>query len=206
MISLARVKEPWAGMVAAWGVAVVLGLLYLEAYAARPGDDGAPPAVWPAESRIQPDGRRPTVLIFLHPQCPCSRASLAELTYIVERCRTRVSVHAVLLASEAFDRWGPSGIEQDLVALPDLLVHQDRGGAEGRRFKVMTSGHVLAYDFRGLLVFSGGITAARGHNGDNYGRAALLDLILNREGGQSRSPVFGCPLTTPGSTVSKEPP
>src|SRR5579871_6313093 len=108
MVFLTRVKNPWAGVAAAWGAVVVLALLYLEAYAARPGDSGAPPAVWPPESRIQRDGQRPTVLIFLHPRCPCSRASLAELVHVVERCGSRAPVHAVLLASEAFDRWGQS--------------------------------------------------------------------------------------------------
>jgi hypothetical protein len=80
----------------------------------------------------------------------------------------------------------------------------DGGGVEARRFRVATSGHVLLYDVRGLLIFSGGITAARGHRGDSYGRAAVHDRILNPEGTRSGSPVFGCPLAAPRSTVSQE--
>ena len=123
MVSLGRVKQPWAGVAAAWGAVVVLGLLYLEAYADRPGDSGAPPAVWPAQSRVKRDGRRPTVLIFLHPQCPCSRASLAELVHVVERCRTRVLRSTPCCwPVQAFDRWGRSRIEQDLAGIPKSPV------------------------------------------------------------------------------------
>jgi hypothetical protein len=55
------------------------------------------------------------------------------------------------------------------------------------------------------LLFSGGITAARGHAGDNAGRSELVSLLnggpvapaatLNR-GGSARdaTSVFGCPL------------
>jgi len=204
MISLSRVKDRSVFQLAAWGVVVVSGILYLGAYAAHPGDEGAPPVRWPAGSRIELDGRRPALVIFLHPRCICSRASLEELAYIMDRCRSRVGVHALLLGTPLLDRWGPSEIEQDLAGLADVEVYRDPGGAEARRFRVATSGHVLVYDGRGRLIFSGGITAARGHSGDNYGRAAVLDRILNPEGGRSGSPVFGCPLTTPRPTLNEE--
>jgi len=204
MISLSRVKDRLLLLLAAWGVVVVSGILLLEAHAARPGDLGAPSVRWLVGSRIQVDHRRPTLLIFLHPHCPCSRASLGELAYIMDRCGERVSVHAILLGTPLLDRWGRSEIERDLAGLPAVHVDPDRGGVEARRFGVETSGHVLLYDRQGQLVFSGGITAARGHAGDSYGRAAVLDRILNTEGGRAGSSVFGCPLTTPRSTAHAE--
>ena len=204
MTSLSRVRKRSLVLLATWGAVVVSGILFLEAYAARPGDGGTPTGRWLAGSRIQLDDRRSTLLIFLHPHCPCSRASVGELAYIVDRCRDRVSVHAILLGTPILDRWGRSEIERDLASLPDVHVYPDRGGAEARRFSVATSEHVLLYDPRGRLVFSGGITSARGHAGDNDGRAAVLDRILNEEGGRAGSPVFGCPLTTPRSTAKEE--
>ena len=50
---------------------------------------------------------------------------------------------------------------------------RDDDGAEARRFGAETSGQTLLYDARGALAFSGGITGARGHAGDNAGRASL---------------------------------
>ena len=43
-----------------------------------------------------------------------------------------------------------------------------------------TSGQTFLYDARGTLLFSGGITGARAHAGDNAGRQSLVAL-LNRE-------------------------
>ncbi len=204
MSSVSRVSKRSLVLLATWGAVVVSGILFLEAYAARPGDAGTPTGRWLAESRIPLDHRRATLLIFLHPHCPCSRASIGELAYIMDRCRDRLSVHAILLGTPFLDRWGRSEIERDLAGLPDVHVYADPGGVEARRFSVATSGHALLYDARGRLVFSGGITAARGHAGDNYGRAAVLDRILNEEGRRAGGPVFGCPLTTPRSSAKEE--
>ena len=50
-------------------------------------------------------------------------------------------------------------------------------------------------------LFAGGITASRGHSGDNAGRSVLVALLHGagpRPGGpvaRHTSPVFGCPLT-----------
>ena len=52
----------------------------------------------------------------------------------------------------------------------------------------------MFYDARGALLFSGGITGARGHAGDNAGRRAIVAL-LNRSPARSRATnVFGCSL------------
>jgi hypothetical protein len=204
MSSLSRVRKRSHFLLAIWGFVVVSGILFLEAYAARPGDLGTRAGRWLAQSQIQLDDRRLNLLIFLHPQCPCSRASLGELAYIMDRCRDRVSVHAVLLGTPFLDRWGQSEIARDLARLPTIRIYPDRGGVEARRFGVATSGHALLYDPGGQLLFSGGITSARGHAGDNCGRAAVLDHILNNKGGQAGSSVFGCPLTTPRSTANEE--
>jgi hypothetical protein len=204
LIFLSRVKDRSLGLAVAWAVVVASGILFLEAYAARPGAQGALAEDWPVASPVARDHRRPTLLIFLHPHCPCSQASLAELAAILDRCRDRVAIHAILLSTPVLDRWSASENERGLAALPGVHVDRDPGGQAVRRFGVATSGHVLLYDRRGRLIFSGGITAARGHVGDNLGKAAVLDAILHEVIGHKTSPVFGCPLMTPGSNASAE--
>jgi hypothetical protein len=200
MTWLSGVRARPAGILTAWAIVVASGILYLQAHAARPGETGAPSPRWPVGSPIAIDGRRPALLIFLHPHCPCSRASLAELEKILRRCHERVSAHAILLATPLLDRWGRSAVVDQLPSLPGVRVWQDRGGALARRFGVATSGHVLVYDAGGLLIFSGGITAARGHAGDNLGEVAVIARIGGSQQCSSASPVFGCPLTTPWSS------
>jgi hypothetical protein len=58
----------------------------------------------------------------------------------------------------------------------------------------MTSGQTVLYDNEGALLFSGGITGARGHAGDNAGRTSLVELLNRGAAGRSRTSVFGCPL------------
>jgi hypothetical protein len=146
---------------------------------------------------VRLDGRRPTLLIFLHPRCPCSRASLDELAIILDRCGDRVSAHAVVFRPRP-DRgdWLPSPVDAALAEIPGLVVHPDRGD-EARIFGVATSGHVLLFDTRGDLIFSGGITPGRGERWDSAGRAALLGRIMGERGEGPEPPVFGCSLRTP---------
>ena len=207
MIVVARFRSSLAGLLVLWGLVVGSGIIVLEVHASRPGDAGKTVVRWPEGTFIHRAGGRPTLLIFLHPHCPCSRASLAELAQIMSRCVGRVSAHALLLSPAHLPKgWGESAIEQDLAALPDVHTWQDKGGSEARRFGVATSGHVLLYDAGGRLTFSGGITSARGHQGDNYGRAAVLAQIMGQEGDRAKNPVFGCPLATPQPLVIEESP
>ena len=91
-----------------------------------------------------------------------------------------------------------------LAAVPGLRVVLDPGGAEARRFGVATSGHLLLFDTRGGLIFSGGITPGRGQHGDSASRAALLGRILGAGGCGPENPVFGCPLATPRSAQGRD--
>ena len=65
------------------------------------------------------------------------------------------------------------------------------GGAAVQRGDVRSD---IPYDHRGMLQFSGGITSARGHAGDNAGRTALVALLNRLETSHPRTNVFGCPL------------
>ena len=190
-----------------WGLLVGVGMLLAGDYAARPGRGASPPTEWPSGSPIHPDGRRPTLLLFLHPRCPCSRASVAELATIAFTCGDRVSVIVILLQpGDGRPGWSEADLETDLALLPRKGTWHDPGGAEARRFGVFTSGHVLLYDLTGHLIFSGGITPGRGHQGANDGREAVLAGILGSGGGRSVHPVFGCALATPPGRTSNQRP
>jgi hypothetical protein len=197
--------SPWILSLSGWGLALGFGFVLLGAYAARPGDPGAPPQCWPRSSVLVRDESRFNLLVFLHPACPCSRASVEELGYVMKHARGRVRAQALLVVPETIPKtWVVGKLENQLSELPDLGVRRDRGGVEQRRFGAATSGHVLLYDCRGRLVFSGGITPARGHVGPNYGRDALLAYLERDTNQRAASPVFGCPLTRPRLAVSQE--
>jgi hypothetical protein len=79
-------------------------------------------------------------------------------------------------------------------SIPGVHAIDDIDGAESRRFGAATSGQTLFYDAHGALMFNGGITASRGHAGDNYGRDAVLSLLETGTAARRTTPVFGCSL------------
>ena len=172
-----------------WGLAVSIGLLALTGYSARPGEPGDPTPRWPSESRIAASSDRPTLVLFLDPLCPCSSATLAELQRCLARRRTPIAVHAVVVGQE------PEGtIRRKLKAIAGVHLVVDDDGDEMRRFGAATSGHVLFYSPDGRLIFSGGITPARGHEGESAGGSALMALGSGLTSMISSAPVYGCPL------------
>jgi hypothetical protein len=197
MISQIGGKRFVCALFVIWVLIVLSGFLLLSAYAARPGNSGKPPGRWPRASEVPFDSSRPNLLIFLHPECPCSRASVTELAYVLDRFGDRVSAHAIVVDHQnSRELRGSCGILDDLVSVPTLLTWIDQGAVESSRFRVATSGHVLLYNSRGWLTYSGGITAARGHVGRSFGRDAVLAQITGHGDAAPESPVFGCRLTT----------
>ena len=79
-------------------------------------------------------------------------------------------------------------------AIKGVTVVQDSEGVEAERFHAATSGYTLLYGSDGRLLFSGGITGARGHAGDNAGRSAIAALLTAEGAPTGTTPVFGCSL------------
>jgi hypothetical protein len=90
--------------------------------------------------------------------------------------------------------WTESDLWETAGRIPGVTVLADRDGADARRFGARTSGHALLFDNSGKLLFSGGITSARGHEGDNAGRSAILGLVEGRASDLATTPIYGCDL------------
>jgi hypothetical protein len=187
-----------AGLAAVWLGAACAGLGLVAAYANRPGIDARAPRRWPEGSRLVRDPTRANLVMLVHPGCPCSRASLEELDRMLARSRGRVAAHVVFLKpSELPDGWERTDLWQRAASIPGVRVWRDDGG-EVARFGAATSGQVVLYDATGALLFSGGITPSRGHEGDNAGRDTVVALLEGRRESTTRTPVFGCSLRDPG--------
>lgn len=178
-----------------WGVLSLAGFGQFLNYATTSGDPGSQRGCWPDESHIARNFSTPTLLMFLHPHCPCSAASLDELAQVVTRCPEGVAIYVLFCRPERCPpEWEKTAIWEQAKKIPRVSVRLDLSGAEARRFGVNTSGHVLLFDTSGRLRFSGGITRARGHRGENAGQDAVVSWITEKSSGLSETPVFGCPL------------
>lgn len=187
-----------------WVLAVALGLGVLVDYESGPGGAGVVATRWPAESSFTRAEDRQTLVLIAHPRCPCTRASVRELARALTHAPEAARVHALLLLPDERDEeWARGGAIYPLLSeLPGVEVHFDPAGRQARRFGVQTSGHVLLYDQRGQLRFSGGVTASRGHEGDSHGGRALRGLLEGRQLALHQAPVFGCELYAPAGALA----
>jgi hypothetical protein len=180
---------------ALWLSVIVAGVGFLWNYESTPGVAASAPGRWPAGSRIVPAADRATLVMLAHPQCPCTRASIGELARLMTQAQGRVTAYVLFVKPPGFsDGWERTDLWASAAAIPGVTVVRDDDGVEAARFGAATSGQTVLYDAAGKLIFSGGITAARGHAGDNAGRTAAVSLLVNNESGQKETPVYGCPL------------
>ena len=183
-----------------WLVATASGMSLVWDYEYSPGDSAMAPARWPATSGLARRADRATLVMIADPGCPCARASLHELARLMTRVQGRLTAHVLLVRpSEAPAGWEKSDIWRAPAAIPGVDLTRDVDGAETGRFGALTSGQVLLYNSEGDLQFAGGITPARGHEGDNPGRDAVVALLTGKNAAQRATPVYGCALTTPAS-------
>jgi hypothetical protein len=167
-------------------------------YQARPGTPARPPARWPQATHIAVAAGEPSLVLFVHPRCPCTRATLGELARIMARTGGRVHAAVEFVVPPSQDPgWARSDLWRSAAAIPGVRVGIDQDGTEARRFASATSGQVLLYDASGQLRFAGGITAGRGHAGDNAGSDAVVAFVSDGAASRSQSPVYGCALASP---------
>jgi hypothetical protein len=179
-----------------WTVAVVWlatvggGFWLWERYDTTPGRTGAPTV-----AAGEPLRDRWRLTAYMHPQCPCSRATLHELAELA-RGAPELFVRVVFVLPTGDFEDGEQGESWDMaVSIPNAVVTCELGKS-AHVFGAETSGFVVLTDPDGGVVFRGGLTPARGRTGESAGRRAIL-AWLGSGNGALTAPVFGCPLFTP---------
>lgn len=185
---------------ALWLLMICTGIGMLWSYKGTPGAASAAPEQWPAESTLRHADDRATLVMLAHPHCPCTRASLGELARLMAQAQGRVKAYVLFVKPYGSpDGWEQTDLMTSASATPDVTVVRDDEGLEAGRFRAATSGQTMLYDAGGRLLFSGGITSARGHEGDNAGRSSIVSLLTADGAGQTATPVYGCPLFSEAS-------
>lgn len=185
---------------ATWIVAVAFGLRGLLRYESTPGRIGVVGGNWPATSAIPRSGPNPTLVMLAHPHCPCTRASIGELAQIMADTHGKLDAYVLFTKPKgAGAEWDDTELRRSVAAISGVTVLTDSDGREASLFGGETSGHTLLFDRAGALLFSGGITASRGHAGRNAGESAIIAAVNGKRSDRARTPVFGCALVTPSN-------
>ncbi len=176
-----------------WICAIVAGYMILLRYANAPGLQAKAPPVWPQASQIVRTSGQPTLLLFAHPFCPCSRASLTELSKIMTHAPDKTQV-VILFVNPKQTGLSETALWKQAASIPNVTVLEDKNNFESKLFGALTSGQTLLYSAEGRLLFSGGITSARGHEGNSLGKESMLEILNHRKSNLKQALVFGCSL------------
>lgn len=193
------------------GSVLLVGLGLLTHYQTQPGPVGEIPAeLTPAAlaslSNASVDsvgvGRGVTssespwqLLIFAHPKCPCTRATINNLELALRTANHRLEIVPVIFRPIHGDAtWLQTESTERLSLVAQRPLVDDVDSQLARQFGVRVSGHCLLYDGDGKLRFSGGITASRGHEGRCRPLSALTKALEGHPIAQTKWPVYGCQM------------
>ena len=179
-----------------WLSTAVGGVIYLTRYENTPAERNISyPLIFPPESRIERAAGQPTLVFFAHPKCPCTRTSLRELARLMTDAGGKLQAVVVFIKPTGEgEEWTETDLRANAEAIPNVQVLIDEGELETKIFNAETSGLTLLYDRDGNLRFNGGITASRGHEGNNAGRQSIFEILTKETDKTAETSVFGCPL------------
>ena len=178
-----------------WAAAISAGVYVIHLYSFTSAEVVAAAEKWPAVNELPVAPGTATLVIFVHPGCPCTRASVKELSRIMTRCEGKVSTFVVLLKYDGMaDDLGKTDISDAASAIPGVRVVADERHEMAERFGASCSGETFLYDVNGRLAFQGGITPSRGHSGDSAGQDAVVSMLTGGAIHPTRTPVYGCSL------------
>lgn len=188
-----------AAALTAFSASATLALLYgVTSFDQTPGKSAQAPAHWPSRSALVHHQDQATLLVFTHPLCSCTNATIAELARFEERLQPaeRPAITFAVYRPLGSAGWEGKSLRSKIAVLPGAKIVEDNGGREAKRFGAATSGDVLLYSAGGNLLFHGAVTGSRGHEGDNDGLDGLLAAAksLGASASSRTSPVFGCAL------------
>lgn len=178
-----------------WLIMVSVGMLLLIDYSSEPGTTNFHSASWPNNSEIIQGEFVPTLVMFMHPRCPCSRASLSELARLLADRHDTVAIRTVFFCpSDEPEAWAQTGLWDLAAKLTGDQPIVDRQGREASLFGASTSGYVCLFAQTGERLYGGGITSGRGHEGENRGSQTVQRLLDGNSDAHVEYPVFGCPI------------
>lgn len=186
-------RHPLFFAAAVWLLLVVAGLSLLSSYESKAGPDSAAPHGWPVNSTL-PHENAYTLVLAVHPQCPCTVATMDELALLLARC-PQLGADILFLQPKGFDEnWVEGTLWKRAEAMPRVHCFVDHEGAQTALFGAQTSGQAALYSHEGELLYQGGLTAARGHAGDNLGVDSIVAITQHQTPAVRRTNVFGCSL------------
>lgn len=184
-------------LMAFWLLALVSSFAALNWYKQLPGPIGVIKNNWPQNVSYDYHRNQYNFVMFAHPKCGCTKASLIELQNLMNETKSKMNVKIFFYhPKKTLSSWTDTDSKISASKIPGIEVYTDEGGEVARRFGAMTSGQVMVYSPTGDLSYSGGITESRGHIGVNDGARSIASVVETGKTNIKTQPTFGCMLFT----------
>lgn len=199
MMTFFKTKQgafPTVPILAVIWLCVVIGLtVVLVRYTIEPGKAESPPIHWPETNALTLSHTGYTLLMFAHPKCPCTKASIGELEMLIANSQSLLSTYVIFVKPNGVDQeWTKTDLVHSAEQIDGVQTIIDSGGTLARLFGVETSGSTQLFDTHGTLLFEGGITISRGSLGSNPGLRSIEALVHGEKPEQIQTLAFGCSL------------
>lgn len=179
-----------------WLLVCLGGFWMLLVYSNTPGDLGKPNAGWMIPAGLEVEAEKATLVLFAHPRCPCTRATMSELERLQGDYEDAYSLLVVFYEPiDGGDEWRSTDLWRRARAMENTVAIADPGGVLAMDAGAITSGQLMLMNADGGLEYWGGITASRGHEGESLGGIALRELLGGHDTAHRRTSVFGCSLS-----------
>lgn len=193
--SRARIAiDPW---LAGWAICLWIGVLAVAVYQNAPGRDAEPPLSLPGELATMAPPDKASAWMTMHPECPCTEASLAELSDLVRVHEQRLAAYVLLVVpEERRETWSRTAYARLVEEDPRIELVVDHDGRLASSLGATTSGRVALYGADRRLLFHGGITPSRAHRGESAGKDAIHTALApgSADAPIARTSAFGCDL------------
>src|SRR4051794_31602620 len=102
-------------------LAIGAGLVWVSGFETAGADPSQSHGDWPKETPLSLDRTHLTLLMFAHPRCPCTRASLEELKAVLAIARGKVTAEVLFLSpSRKPSLWTLADRWHEATAIPGL--------------------------------------------------------------------------------------
>ena len=182
---------------ASWIVSIMVSLGILTWYKFTPGEQVEIAGQWPKEaSHLQTPGSA-NLVMFVHPECPCSLASMDELARLLPIIADHIAIKVVFreLTGQYGRQLSEHALWKKAKTLPHVQLLIDPGQKLENSFQAKTSGQTYLFDKEGRKIFQGGLTPLRGHTGETQASSFIKQWSRQQTISRSiSSSVFGCPM------------
>lgn len=188
--------------IAIWLAAMATAWVLLQSHEYTPGESARNESAGLGRHfEMLATNREPAVLFFAHPLCPCTKSSFSELKDVLARHPAAKAGVVFTVPQPADSRWLDAALVRQTSAHPRMEAIIDRGGFIAKAYGAKVSGTAMIFDADGKLLYHGGLTSSRSHEGGGPGEADLDEALSGSLHGKlAEHSVFGCRLILPEGT------